>query len=142
MGPSHEKHFQNCHRVLNRAQWSSRQAARTLLGLLAKAFVPRGPLVLGIDEMLERRRGDKIAAKVSIMTAPAPATVSLSRAAKSDGYSGYADWINFRLAPAARFAAGPASIPISEAALHYPGLKGGRVIGLAQLGTPVHFIDR
>jgi DDE superfamily endonuclease len=63
MGLAHEKHFQNYHRVLNRAQWSSRQAARTLLGLLTKTFVPCGPLVLGIDETLERRRGDKIAAK-------------------------------------------------------------------------------
>ncbi len=63
MGLAHETHFQNYHRVLNRAQWSSRHAARTLLGLLVKAFVPRGPLVLGIDETLERRRGDKIAAK-------------------------------------------------------------------------------
>jgi hypothetical protein len=37
--------------------------SRVLLGLLVKAFVPDGPLVVGIDETLERRWGKKIAAK-------------------------------------------------------------------------------
>ena len=40
-----------------------REASRILLGLLVEAFVPDGPLILGIDETLERRRGKKIAAK-------------------------------------------------------------------------------
>jgi hypothetical protein len=51
------------HRVLNRAVWSSLAVSRVLLGLLIGAFVPSGPVVVGIDEMLERRRGAKIAAK-------------------------------------------------------------------------------
>jgi hypothetical protein len=35
-----------------------------LLGLLVKIFVPEGaPLVVGVDETLERRQGKKIAAK-------------------------------------------------------------------------------
>lgn len=55
-------HFQNYHRVLNRAVWASLDASRILLGLLVTAFVREGPLVLGIDETLERRRGAKIAA--------------------------------------------------------------------------------
>jgi hypothetical protein len=38
-------------------------ASRVLLGLLVEAFVPEGPLVVGIDETLERRRGKQIAAK-------------------------------------------------------------------------------
>ena len=63
MGLAQEKHFQNYHRVLNRAAWSSRRASRTLLRLLVQTFAPSGPLVMGIDETLERRRGDKIAAK-------------------------------------------------------------------------------
>jgi hypothetical protein len=37
--------------------------SRVLLGLLVKAFVPDGPLVVGIDEALERRWGKKITAK-------------------------------------------------------------------------------
>ena len=48
-----------------RQSWSSREASRVLLGgLLAEAFVPEGPLVLGVDETLERRRwGKRIAPK-------------------------------------------------------------------------------
>lgn len=63
MGLSHEKHFQNYHRVLNRAQWSPRKAAGILLRLLVSAFVAEGTIVIGIDDTLERRRGAKIAAK-------------------------------------------------------------------------------
>jgi hypothetical protein len=55
-------HFQNYHRVLNRAIWSSLAASRILLGLLVTAFASQGPLVLGIDETIERRRGANIAA--------------------------------------------------------------------------------
>ena len=63
MGLSTEKHFQNFHRVLNRAIWSSREASRVLLGLLISAFAVRGPVVLGLDDTIERRRGAKIKAK-------------------------------------------------------------------------------
>jgi hypothetical protein len=63
MGLAHTHRFQNYHRVLNRDKWSSRHAARVLLGLLVRAFVPSGPVLVGIDETLERRQGDKIAAK-------------------------------------------------------------------------------
>jgi hypothetical protein len=63
MGKGAEAHFQNYHRVLNRAQWSSLDASRRLLGLLLDAFAPEGPVVMGIDETIERRRGERIAAK-------------------------------------------------------------------------------
>jgi len=58
-----ERRFVNYHRVLNRAAWCPRAAARLLLGLLLAAFVPSGPVVLGIDGTIERRRGKRIAAK-------------------------------------------------------------------------------
>jgi len=63
MGLSAEKHFQNFHRVLNRAIWSSREASRLLLGMLVAAFAVFGPVVLGLDDTIERRRGAKIKAK-------------------------------------------------------------------------------
>lgn len=63
MGLEGEKRFHRYHRVLSRASWSSREASRVLLQLLAEAFVPNGPLVLGIDETLERRQGKRIIAK-------------------------------------------------------------------------------
>jgi len=63
MGLSQERHFQNYHRVLNRAVWSSLELSAILLRLLLRTFLPRGAVVLGIDETIERRRGSKIAAK-------------------------------------------------------------------------------
>jgi hypothetical protein len=64
MGLNQEERFHRYHRVLNRASWSGREASRVLLGLLVKVFVPEGdPLVVGIDETLERRWGKKISAK-------------------------------------------------------------------------------
>ncbi|HWP41849.1 MAG TPA: transposase [Blastocatellia bacterium] len=63
MGRSQEKDFQTYHRVLNRAVWSVLAASRILLGLLVSVFAPTGPLVFGIDDTIERRRGDKISAK-------------------------------------------------------------------------------
>ncbi len=63
MGLSAERQFQAYHRVLNRAAWSSWALSRTLLGLLVQTFVPRGPIVCGLDDTLERRRGAKIKAK-------------------------------------------------------------------------------
>lgn len=63
MGLSMEKHFQNYHRVLNRAVWSSREASRLFLGMLIAAFTVTGPVVMGLDDTIERRRGAKIKAK-------------------------------------------------------------------------------
>jgi hypothetical protein len=64
MGLDQEERFHRYHRVLSRARWSSREVARVLLGLLVEAFVPEGsPLVVGIDETLERRYGRKISAR-------------------------------------------------------------------------------
>ncbi len=62
MGLAQLPTFQNYHRVLNRARWSSLAVSRVLLGLLLVTFVPTGPLVVGIDESIERRRGPKIRA--------------------------------------------------------------------------------
>lgn len=63
MGLSQAPHFQNYHRVLNRAVWSSLKASRILLLHLIAVFAPTGPLVMGIDDTIERRRGRRIAAK-------------------------------------------------------------------------------
>jgi hypothetical protein len=58
-----DPHYQNYHRVLNRAQWSPRRASQRLLTMLIERFVPAGPLVFGLDDTIERRRGAKIEAK-------------------------------------------------------------------------------
>lgn len=54
------KQFHRYHRVLSQARWSGLAISRILLGLLVAMD---GPLVFGVEETLERRRGAKIAAK-------------------------------------------------------------------------------
>jgi hypothetical protein len=64
MGLDQHKRFHRYHRVLSHASWSSVKASRVLLGLLVEMFVAEeDPLVVGIDDTLERRWGKKIAAK-------------------------------------------------------------------------------
>jgi hypothetical protein len=63
MGLDQHKRFHRYHRVLSRAKWSGMKVSRVLLELLVEAFVPNGPLVVGVDETLERRQGKKIRAK-------------------------------------------------------------------------------
>ena len=63
MGLSEERRFEKYHRELSRARWSGLQGAKILLGLLI-ALLPAGwPILVGVDETLERRRGSKIKAK-------------------------------------------------------------------------------
>ena len=64
MGRSDQDDYARYHEVLNRAVWSPREAARILLMLLLQ-HLDRGdgPLIFGIDETLERRRGAKIQAR-------------------------------------------------------------------------------
>ena len=64
MGMAEERQFQKYHRVLNRVKWSTLAASRRLLGLLIDAFVPEGPLLMALDDTIERRRGAKIASDV------------------------------------------------------------------------------
>jgi hypothetical protein len=63
VGLSRARRFVNYHRVLSRAVWDARAASHLLLELLIAAFVPVGPAVLGIDDTIERRRGQRISAK-------------------------------------------------------------------------------
>jgi hypothetical protein len=39
------------------------EASRILLGLLIQTFAIRGPVILGLDDTIERRRGSMIKAK-------------------------------------------------------------------------------
>lgn len=56
-----DKGFSRFHRFLSRGAWSGLTGSRILLSLLLKAFVPDGqPLVIGVDDTIERRRGSKI----------------------------------------------------------------------------------
>ena len=60
-GAAHD--FALSHYVLNRARWNSRTVAYTLLTMILERFLPTGPVVIGIDDTIERRWGRKIAAR-------------------------------------------------------------------------------
>jgi hypothetical protein len=68
-GKSDDPHFQNYHRVLRRTQscyrasWPVLALSRVLLMLLVNSFAPEGELIFGIDDTIERRRGEKIKAR-------------------------------------------------------------------------------
>ena len=57
MGLSHDASFAKYHHVLNRVKWSPLLAAKILLNLLLNVIGTDNPLVMFIDETLERRKG-------------------------------------------------------------------------------------
>ena len=62
VGRGDDPHFCAYHRVLSRARWSPLRLSRLLLALLvATCLPPDAPLLLAVDETLERRRGRRIA---------------------------------------------------------------------------------
>jgi DDE superfamily endonuclease len=63
MGRRAAPDFQTYHRVLHRAVWSPLPARRLLLRLLVAVCIPRGVVVCGLDDPIERRRGEQITAK-------------------------------------------------------------------------------
>ena len=56
MGLGEAAGFAAYHRVLSQGHWCSRALAHRLL-LLVVVFVPDGPVVVGLDDTIERRRG-------------------------------------------------------------------------------------
>ena len=63
MGRSAVPDFQTYYRVLHRAVWSPLTASRLLLRLFVAVCMPHGVLVFGLDDTIERRRGEQITAK-------------------------------------------------------------------------------
>lgn len=63
MGLGGERSFSKYHRVFNQAQWSGLALSKILLGLLIRCLPKSWPILVAVDETLERRRGKKIKAK-------------------------------------------------------------------------------
>jgi len=63
MGLSTERNYAIYHRVLSRAVWSGLEVSAILLREMVKTFDTREALVFGVDETIERRRGEKLRAK-------------------------------------------------------------------------------
>lgn len=99
--------FSNYHRVLSRRRWRAQAAARRLLRLLVAAFVPSGPVAVGvkptglpdIDETIERRWGAKIKARGIYRD---PVRSSRGHFVKASGLR----WISLMLLAPVPFAAG------------------------------------
>lgn len=63
MGLSQEKRFERYHRVLSKAKWSEFTLAKVLLGLLIALLPKTAPILIAMDETVERRSGKKITTK-------------------------------------------------------------------------------
>jgi hypothetical protein len=63
MGLGQIADFALYHHVLSQARWDSRAIARQLLLMILDRFLPAGPVIIGIDDTIERRWGHKIAAR-------------------------------------------------------------------------------
>jgi DDE superfamily endonuclease len=69
MAPDQRRTFYRYHQVLRRVKWSSIEASRVLLDSLVEAFVAEGaPLVVGVDETLERRQERRSQRRASTAT--------------------------------------------------------------------------
>jgi len=62
-GRAEAGNFASYHQILNRARWSSRAVARRLLDIVVERLVPDGPVVIGLDDTIERRWGRRIMAR-------------------------------------------------------------------------------
>lgn len=63
VGRAQAQDFAQFHAVLNRNRWSPRAVAQVLLGLLVARFAVSGPVVIGVDDTIERRWGARIKAR-------------------------------------------------------------------------------
>ncbi len=62
-GKSDDAGFGLYHAVLNRCRWSALAAAHILFLMLVERFAASGPVVIGLDDTIERRWGAKIKAR-------------------------------------------------------------------------------
>ena len=63
MGLGEEPQFRRSHEVLGRARWDARAVARRRRLHRLDRLLPSGPVVIGIDDTIERRWGAKIKAR-------------------------------------------------------------------------------
>src|SRR5215470_1216586 len=79
MGLGSAAGFARYHHVLSQARWSSRAVACKLVGMILEAFLPNGPVVIGMDDTIERRGGKRSQRVASIETRCARRTDTSSR---------------------------------------------------------------
>ena len=62
-GRAEATNFSSYHQTLNRARWDTHAMARRLLIMIIDRLVPDGPVVIGMDDTIERRWVRKITAR-------------------------------------------------------------------------------
>jgi hypothetical protein len=62
-GRAAANNFSSYHQILNRARWAPHAVARRLLVMIIDRLVPEGPVVIGMDDTIERRWGRRITAR-------------------------------------------------------------------------------
>ena len=65
MGLAHEEGFERYHHVLSRVKWSGLAGAKILFGLLIQLLPAGYPILIGVDDTIERRKGIHIRALVT-----------------------------------------------------------------------------
>jgi hypothetical protein len=60
MGLADEPSFGRYHEVLSQARWDARAVARRLLLHVLDRLLPNGPVVIEVDDTIERRWGAKL----------------------------------------------------------------------------------
>jgi DDE superfamily endonuclease len=85
MGLGEAPQFRRYHEVLGRSRWDARAVARRLLLHLLERLLPSGPVVIGIDDTIERRwaHASRRAASIATRCGPRRGTSS-----KPVGYTG------------------------------------------------------
>ena len=104
LGLSQDAQFQHDHRVLNGALWSSLTASQVLLGLRVSAFAATGTIVWGLDDPIERRRGEKSTAQGIYRE---PVRSSQAHCVKASGWRGLCLMLLVAIPGAARVGALP-----------------------------------
>ena len=94
MGLEQAPGFAVHHRVLSHARWSSRAVGHQLLLLLVAAFVPTGPVVVGIDDTIERRWGPRSRRAASAVIPCGPVVATSSKPVACAGFASCC-WLPF-----------------------------------------------
>jgi hypothetical protein len=104
MGLEHVAGFAKYHHLLNRNKWSTLKAARILLLMLLALIPEEHPIILFVDETLERRYGRKIKAKGYYRDA---VRSSKSQIVKTSGLK----WLSMALSIRLRFVSRTLALP-------------------------------
>ena len=104
-GRAQNSGFSSYHQILNRARWRPHDLARCLLALLVARLIPEGPVIIGLDDTIERRWGAKIMARGIYRD---PVRSSHGHFVKASGLR----WLGFMLLTPLPWARGIKALPV------------------------------